>query len=118
MRCCWSYEEDDLRNALHEFQRMGARAAAAIAARRLRQRGARGVRRGPRSSTIRNQGLTERETEVLILVAKGLRNRELASRLFLSEKTVDNHVSTILRKLGVRSRTEAGVVAASLGIGR
>lgn len=55
--------------------------------------------------------LSERETEVLSLVSKGKTNREIAEELFISEKTVKNHVTSILRKLDVSDRTEACVVA-------
>ena len=53
---------------------------------------------------------------MLVLVADGLRNADIAARLFLSSKTVDHHVSAILRKLGVRSRGEAGAAARRLGL--
>jgi DNA-binding NarL/FixJ family response regulator len=53
---------------------------------------------------------------VLALVSQGLRNAEIAERLFVSEKTVDHHVSAILRKLGVKSRVQASAEAARLGI--
>lgn len=109
-------DDDHLRRALDELHRLGARSAAAIVARRLRERGARGLPRGPRPSTRENPaGLTARELEVLELVAQGLRNADIAERLFLSEKTVGHHVSAILRKLGVRTRGEASAEAARLG---
>ena len=53
---------------------------------------------------------------MLDLVAGGLRNAEIADRLFVSQRTVDHHVSAILRKLEVRSRAEASVEAVRLGL--
>jgi DNA-binding CsgD family transcriptional regulator len=101
-------EVDALRQALGEFQRLGAGPPATIVARRLREKGVRGLPRGPRPSTLRNRAnLTQRETEILGLVADGLGNAEIAKRLFLSTKTVDHHVSAILRKLGVTTRGQA-----------
>jgi DNA-binding NarL/FixJ family response regulator/tetratricopeptide (TPR) repeat protein len=103
-----SDDEACLRDALAEVQKLGARAAAAVVARRLRELGARGLPRGPRESTRESPfQLTQRETEVLELVAQGLRDGDIAERLFLSEKTVNHHVSAILRKLGVSTRTQA-----------
>ena len=110
-------DESSLRQALDEFRRLGAQPAAAIVTRRLRERGVRGLPRGPRRSTRSNSAnLTSRELEVLGLVTEGLRNAEIAERLFLSEKTVDHHVSSILRKLDARTRAEASVKAVRLGL--
>jgi DNA-binding CsgD family transcriptional regulator/tetratricopeptide (TPR) repeat protein len=109
-------DEQRLRQALAELQELGARAAAGIVRRRLRARGARGLPRGPRARTRENPaGLTGRELEVVALLAGGLRNAQIAERLVLSEKTVDHHVSAILRKLDVRTRGEAGAKAVRLG---
>jgi len=110
-------KEEPLRRAYAELQALGAGAAAAIVARRLREQGARGLPRGPRARTRENPaGLTARELEVLMLLADGLRNAEIAERLFLAEKTVVHHVSAILRKLEVTSRGQAAAKAVGLGI--
>lgn len=110
-------DDDALRRAFDELQRLGAQPAAAIVARRLRQRGARGLPRGPRPATRSNPGnLTTREVEVIGLVAEGLHNAEIADRLFLSERTVDHHVSAILLKLAVHTRGQAAAEAARLGL--
>ncbi len=110
-------DEEALRRGLDELQRLGANAAAAILARRLRERGIRGLPRGPRGQTQQNPaGLTRRELEVLSLIAEGLRNAEIAERLVVSSKTVDHHVSAILRKLDARTRGEAAAEAARLGL--
>jgi DNA-binding NarL/FixJ family response regulator len=66
------------------------------------------VRRSQPSVTAR---LTKREREVLLLLADGLRQDDIAERLFISRKTVGTHVANILRKLGVRSQTQAVAVA-------
>jgi DNA-binding NarL/FixJ family response regulator len=105
-----SDQDVDLRNALARLEALGARPAAAIVARSLRERGAKNLPRGPRTSTRANPfNLTAREMEVLELVATGLRNAEIASRLNVAAKTVDQHVSAILGKTGTRSRGEAVV---------
>jgi DNA-binding CsgD family transcriptional regulator/tetratricopeptide (TPR) repeat protein len=86
--------------------KMGARPAA----RRL-------GRRGPRRRTEANPaGLTDRELQVLAMLADGMRNSEIAERLVLSVRTVDHHVSEVLRKLGVPTRARASAEAVRLGV--
>jgi DNA-binding CsgD family transcriptional regulator len=112
-----SAEETDLAEAHARLSALGARPAAALAARRLRELGVRGVARGPRPKTRANPAnLTVRETEVLGLLAEGLTNVEIAGRLFVSRRTVDHHVAAILRKLEAPSRSRAVVAAGRLGI--
>jgi DNA-binding CsgD family transcriptional regulator/tetratricopeptide (TPR) repeat protein len=106
-----------LRQSVVELQALGARPAAAMVARLMRERGVGAVPRGPRAATRENPaGLTARELEVLALLAEGLRNSQIAKRLVVSQKTVDHHVSAILRKLHVRTRGEASAQAMRLGI--
>jgi predicted ATPase/DNA-binding CsgD family transcriptional regulator len=95
-------------HALALFEQLGAQPAATLVRRRLRQLGIAGIPRGPRPSTRSNlAGLTTRQLEVLRLMAEGLPNAEIASRLFTSPKTVEHHVSAVLAKLGVHSRAQA-----------
>jgi DNA-binding CsgD family transcriptional regulator len=109
--------EEALRESFERLTALDAHAAAASVARRLRALGVRDIRRGPRPTTRRNAaGLTSRESEVLALVAEGYGNAEIAQRLFLSQRTVGNHVSAILRKLEARSRGEAAAKAAADGL--
>ena len=111
-------EADDqlaMRQAIDQLRDLGARPAAGIVAHRLRGRGVRGLPRGPRPRTRQNgAGLTARELEVLALLTEGLRNAQIAQRLVVSEKTIDHHVSSVLRKLGVRTRGEASAEALRL----
>jgi two-component system, NarL family, response regulator DevR len=58
--------------------------------------------------------LTEREKDILALIAEGLTNRQIGQRLFIAEKTVKNYVSSLLAKLGLERRTQAAVLAAKL----
>jgi ATP/maltotriose-dependent transcriptional regulator MalT len=110
-------EESGMRSALDIFDRLGARPLAAEARRRLRARGIRRIPRGAHPRTRQNpHGLTDREIRVLCLVAQGCRNAEIARRLFLAEKTVGHHVSSVLAKLDVRSRGAAAAVANELGL--
>jgi NarL family two-component system response regulator LiaR len=62
-----------------------------------------------------SEGLTEREHEVLHLITEGMNNREIAEKLFISEKTVKTHVSSILSKLGLADRTQAAIYAIRRG---
>jgi DNA-binding CsgD family transcriptional regulator len=109
-----------VRLAIAAFEQLGAQAAIGHAITRLRALGVRDLpraKRGPRASTRANPaGLTRREVEVLALLADGLRNAEIAERLFLTPKTVGHHISAILAKLGVETRTEAARAAMQLGI--
>jgi DNA-binding CsgD family transcriptional regulator len=101
-------DEQAVREALAAFEKLGAKPAAAEALGRLRAMGATKIPRGPRASTATNpDGLTSREQEIMGFLTDSLTNREIAARLFLSEKTVDHHVSAILGKLGVRTRANA-----------
>jgi DNA-binding CsgD family transcriptional regulator len=106
---------DDARAGVEMLTEIGAEGTRQAV---LRDRHTQGlaVPRGPRRTTRDNPaGLTPRELEVLALLAEGLTNAQLAGRLFLSEKTVDHHVSAVLRKLGEPTRARA--VAAAHGKG-
>jgi DNA-binding NarL/FixJ family response regulator len=81
--------------------------------------GARDIPRGPRPATQAHPAhLTQREAEILALIEEGRRNAEIAERLYLSPRTVAHHISSILAKLGVQSRTEAVREAARLDLGQ
>lgn len=112
-------EGDELatKRALAMLDGLGARAIAERARRELRQRGVRSIARGPRASTRANlAGLTRREVDVLTLIDSGLSNAEIASRLGVSTKTVDHHVSAILGKLQAATRGEAAARARKAGL--
>jgi DNA-binding CsgD family transcriptional regulator/tetratricopeptide (TPR) repeat protein len=107
---------DDVACALEEFETLGAGPSARLARERLRALGA-PVPRGPRPATRANPAnLTPRELEVLRLVADGMRNADVAERLVVSRRTVDHHVAAVLRKLDAKTRGEAAVAAAGLGL--
>ncbi len=102
--------------ALRFFDRVGATRRAAVLRGRLRAEGRR-VPVGARRTTRANPaGLTRREAQVLALLAEGLTNPVIATRLFLSPRTVEHHVSAVLRKLGCASRRDAPAAARALGL--
>jgi DNA-binding NarL/FixJ family response regulator len=96
----------EAKTALAEFERLGVPREADEAAAFLRDHGVAG-RTGPKNLGT----LTRREAEVLVLLGEGLSNAEIAARLFISTKTAEHHVSNILAKLHVRTRTEAAALA-------
>jgi DNA-binding CsgD family transcriptional regulator len=111
-------DESAVRIALQIFEDLGAAPMAGITRRTLRERGVRNIPRGSHERTKQNpHQLTRRQLQVLGLLAEGCRNAEIAGRLFVTEKTVDHHVSAVLEKLQVRSRGEAAAVANRLGLG-
>ena len=99
-------DADDLRRAIRSAAEGQVQLSPEAAARLMREV------RAPDSP----ETLTERETDVLRLVAEGKANKEIAQGLGIGEKTVKTHVSNILAKLGLQSRTQAALYAARLGI--
>ena len=97
----------EARLALAAFERLGALRDADAAAALLRALGAAAARAGPK----RHGALTKRETEVLALLAAGCSNAEIGERLYISRRTAEHHVASILSKLGLRSRAEAAAYA-------
>jgi DNA-binding CsgD family transcriptional regulator len=104
--------EAEKREALAIFEGLDASPAARAIRKQFRVEGIKRVPRGARPTTQSNQfGLTRREAQVLELLSTGMRNSAIARALFVSQKTVDHHVSAILGKLGVPSRGAAVVAA-------
>ena len=108
-------QPDPVLQAVALLDRLGAKPGAAIGRQRLRDLGVTRIPRGPSEHTLANPaGLTARQLEVLALVAEGLTNAEIGTRLYLSTRTVDHHVSAVLAKLGVGTRQEAARAAHEL----
>lgn len=97
----------EARGALACFEELEAGRDADAAAGLLRSLGASAARAGPQGVGL----LTKRELEVLGLLAEGLSNPDIAARLFLSRKTVEHHVASVLSKLGLKGRGEAAAYA-------
>ena len=96
---------------------LGATPAARLARKRLRALGMSQIPRGPQPATRANPaGLTERQLEILRLLARGLTNAEIAAKIVVSTRTVDHHVSAVLQKLAVSSRRQAAIAAREFGI--
>ena len=110
-------DESDKKQALIEFQELGAVAFAEKLKKIMRSTGIKSIPRGKRASTLNNPAqLTNREIDVLALLKDGAQNKEIAGSLFISPKTVDHHITSLLFKLDVSSRTKAVAEAIRLGI--
>ncbi|HEY6745980.1 MAG TPA: AAA family ATPase [Mycobacteriales bacterium] len=111
-----SDRDADVRDGVEMLRVLGAEATVRAVLRDLHARG-RPVPRGPRPASRANPaGLTDRELEVLTLLAAGLSNADIAARLYLSRKTAGHHVSAVLRKLGEPTRSRAVAAAVRRGI--
>ena len=100
---------EEVIDAIHAISRGDVVLQGVIAAKLVKGRAS------ERSQLPHDVGMTERELEILRLAAMGLRNKEIAERLFLSQRTIEGHLSHVFNKLGVSSRTEAIVHAAGRG---
>jgi DNA-binding CsgD family transcriptional regulator/tetratricopeptide (TPR) repeat protein len=110
-------DEEALSQAFKAFNSFGAVPATRIIREKLRQIGARAVPSEPRADTRAQPfGLTQREREVLALICAAHTNPEIAEKLCISSKTVQNHVTAILTKMGVTNRISAAHQAIQLGL--
>ena len=99
------------------LQDLGADAIVQKLKQEMRSSGIRKIPRGKRESTKSNPAqLTTRELDILELLKTGAQNKEIAAKLFISAKTVDHHISSILFKLDVPSRNKAADEAIRMGI--
>ena len=109
--------EEAKRESLNILESLGATATINLIKQEMRKEGIKNIPQGPRESTKQNPaGLTKRQMEVLKLLPEGLSNSEIASKLFISPKTVDHHISAILLKLNLHTRAEAARYAQTSGI--
>jgi DNA-binding CsgD family transcriptional regulator len=103
--------EKAMKKAVEIFDGLGAAAASQLIKQKMRQSGIKNIPKGPRQSTKESpSGLTERQMEILKLVANGLSNSEIGNKLYISTRTVENHISTIFSKLNIHSRVEAAAL--------
>ena len=110
-------DADGEREAIRLFESLGARAVAERVRDRMRREGVAGIPRGPQERHRgRPAGLTEREAEILALLATGATNAELAERLHRSVRTIENHVAALINKLGAKSRHDAVAKARARGL--
>ena len=112
-----SGETEPTLEAVGILDSLGAVPAGNLARQRLRALGVTRMPSRPLPSTRENPaGLTDRQVEILRLVGTGMSNAEIAQQLVVSVRTVDHHVSAILRKLGTSSRREASARIGALGL--
>ena len=102
--------KDVLGEVVERADRCGAQTVAEVAAKRLRSLGVRTWQRG----AVGVAALTDRERAIAQLIAEGASNPEIARQLFLSRKTVERHVSNVLKKVGVRNRAELAAKVSEL----
>jgi len=115
--CLFEGTEDDKRSAISIMHKLGAETIIEKMKFLMRNSGIKSIPRRMRKITQSNPAnLTERELDILNLLRDGLQNKEIASRLFISAKTVDNHITSIFYKLEVNTRIKAVQEASHLGI--
>jgi len=110
-------KDDDKRKAVAMIQDLGAIAVYEKLKKEMRTLGIKNIPRGIRASTRSNAAfLTDREMDILLLLKEELHNKEIAAQLYISAKTVDHHISSILFKLDVSTRSKAVSEAVRVGI--
>jgi ATP/maltotriose-dependent transcriptional regulator MalT len=106
--------EKAMKKSVEIFEKLGAIAASQLIKQKMRKTGIKNIPKGPRQSTKENpSGLTGRQLEILDLVANGLSNSDIGNKLYISARTVENHISTIFSKLNIHTRTEAAALVHS-----